>query len=343
MSGKKSKEGVILVLKRVEEAGHGHHGGAWKVAYADFVTAMMAFFLLLWLLNATSEEQRKGLADYFSPANIFGKSNSGTGQPFSGDSPSTEGSLASNRGSPNVVRGPNDVLPENENDDEGKPHRERFEQGGEYAQQYARGGASVLEPSPGSFNPSDPMAGPGSGAQGQARAQAEAERKAEEVRFTEASKAIVDAIRTDPRLAEVARQIAVDNTPEGLRIQLIDEDKQPMFALGGSTPNERARQLIARISPILSPLPNPITIAGHTDATPFRAGAGSNWELSADRANATRRLLVDAGLAETRIRSVTGNADRDLLLPDQPNAAQNRRITVVLLRTAPEPRLPTSR
>ena len=126
-------------------------------------------------------------------------------------------------------------------------------------------------------------------------------------------------------------------TPEGLRIQLIDADRQPMFALGGSAPNDRARALLARVAQAAARLPNPIAIAGHTDATPFRGGGErSNWDLSAERANVTRRLLVEAGLAEARIRSVSGHADRDLLLPDAPNAAANRRVSITVLRQVPD-------
>jgi chemotaxis protein MotB len=125
----------------------------------------------------------------------------------------------------------------------------------------------------------------------------------------------------------------VEQTPEGLRIQLVDAEGQAMFALGGAAPNDRARALLARVAQVATRLPNPIAVAGHTDATPFRGGGErSNWDLSAERANATRRLLLDGGLPEARIRSVTGNADRDLLLPDQPNAAANRRVSITLLR-----------
>ena len=125
----------------------------------------------------------------------------------------------------------------------------------------------------------------------------------------------------------------VEQTPEGLRIQLVDAERQPMFALGGAAPNDRARALLARVAQAAARLPNPIAISGHTDSTPFRGGGErSNWDLSAERANTTRRLLLEGGLPEGRIRSVTGNADRDPLLPDQPTAAANRRVSITLLR-----------
>ena len=121
-------------------------------------------------------------------------------------------------------------------------------------------------------------------------------------------------------------------TPEGLRIQILDEDRQPMFATGSAALNERARLLLQKVAPVLMKLPEDISIAGHTDATPYHSQDRSNWELSTERANATRRLMVEAGLPETRIRNVTGNADRDPLLPAEPTAAANRRIAIVVLR-----------
>jgi len=164
-----------------------------------------------------------------------------------------------------------------------------------------------------------------------AREQAE---KAEKAGFERAAQQIRDAVRADPTLAVMATQIAIDMTPEGLRIQLMDEDHTPMFPSGSASLNDRARLVLQKIAPILAKMPEPIAISGHTDAAPYRGGERSNWELSSERANATRRLLVDAGLPETRFRSVSGNADRDLLLPADPFAAANRRIAIVALRNA---------
>jgi chemotaxis protein MotB len=140
-------------------------------------------------------------------------------------------------------------------------------------------------------------------------------------------------VRGDPELSELARQLAIDMTPEGLRIQILDDDRQPMFPLGSATPNDRARLLLQKVAPVLMRLTQDISIAGHTDAAPFAGPGRTNWELSADRANATRRLLVEAGLQEPRIRSVTGNAERDPLVPAEPLAAANRRIAIVVLRS----------
>ncbi|MBC7636566.1 MAG: OmpA family protein, partial [Acetobacteraceae bacterium] len=151
--------------------------------------------------------------------------------------------------------------------------------------------------------------------------------------FQQATESIRAALRSDPRLAEIADQLAIDETPDGLRIQLHDEDKRPMFATGSAIILERAKLLLQSVVPILNRLPEGISISGHTDAAPFKGSDKTNWELSSERANATRRLMIDTGMVETRFRSVTGNADRDPLLPADPFAAANRRIAITVLRT----------
>ena len=150
--------------------------------------------------------------------------------------------------------------------------------------------------------------------------------------FDQAAEQMREAVRSDPALQDLVNQLAIDQTPEGLRIQLLDEDRSPMFASGSAVLNERARALLLKVAPVVARLNQKLSIAGHTDATPFRGTDRSNWELSAERANATRRLLVEQGIAESRLRSVTGNADRDPLLPADPFAAVNRRIAITVLR-----------
>ncbi|MFC7689139.1 flagellar motor protein MotB [Paeniroseomonas aquatica] len=132
----------------------------------------------------------------------------------------------------------------------------------------------------------------------------------------------------------------VEQVPEGLRIQLLDAERRPMFPIGGTAPNERARALLQKVIGIAARLPNALAIAGHTDATPFRGQDRSNWELSADRANAVRRIMVEGGIAEGRLSSVTGHADRSLLLPDEPTNPANRRVAITLLRALPESAAP---
>jgi chemotaxis protein MotB len=343
---------VTIVIKRDEGEEAGHHGGAWKVAYADFVTAMMAFFMLMWLLNATTEVQRTGLADYFAPTNLFGRSASGSGKPFGGQTPNDAGTSVSTDGIPKAITGhqspqqdaeedPAETLAQRAAESDAPPDadepvqgssngpkagtavepgigREAVLQGGDYA-------AARLTPAPPGTATTEALL----------RAAAiQGDIQREQRALEQAGAQLIEAVRQDPALKDAAGQIMVDTVPEGLRIQVVDAERQPMFALGGAAPTARIRALMQKVAPVLAGLPNAISIAGHTDALVFRGPDKSNWELSTDRANAARRVLVEAGLAEDRIRSVTGNADRDLLVPNDPTNPANRRITVVVLRHA---------
>ena len=365
-----AKDGRTLILiKREEVVEGGHHGGAWKVAYADFVTAMMAFFLLMWLLNATTEEQRRGIADYFSPSNSIATTTSGFGAPFGGRTPNSDGSLASDRGAVQVLDKDRSPMLMTEDDESGEVRAETPLQrsraddgtadgqgrgvptalGGERAGVPAgvqsggpAGGSSGVAVGARTGQETGAPAGVTSGdASGETSAaptdkalQAELEKR-EKVAFERAAQQIRDAIAQDPALSDLARQLVIDLTPDGLRIQLVDADRQPMFPSGSSTINDRARAVLAKIAPVLLRLPEQVSISGHTDATPYKGGDRSNWDLSSERANATRRLLVEAGLPERRIRSVSGMADRDPLVKDDALAAANRRISIVVLRAAP--------
>ncbi len=330
-------KGSTIIIRKEEIVEGGHHGGAWKVAYADFVTAMMAFFLLMWLLNATTEEQRRGLADYFSPMNIFGKTLSGSGAPFGGSSPNDAGQAISQLGQIDIVPGPQPVQVEEEDDSETPAQLQQHRDGGEDPQQYRDGGPqSQQQRANGASN--QPNATGGDYARESARAseaalRAELARREDEA-FTQAAATIRESVAADPSLAEFSSQLSIDRTPEGLRIQILDADNKPMFALSSAAPNERTRQLLAKIVPTLVRLPNDLSIAGHTDSTRFRGNERGNWELSTERANATRRILIESGLPEARIRNVTGNADRDPLLRDNPMGAANRRVAIVVLRAA---------
>ncbi len=337
MAGKRDKKGSVqpVIIKRFEVVQGGHHGGAWKVAYADFVTAMMAFFLLMWLLNATTEDQRKGLADYFSPNNLMSHASSGTGQPFGGHTAYDDGALVSDRGSTQVTEGkrpPLEVVEDGEAQVFTKEQKAAAKKDGD--QTAPNPDPAISDPSPtGQIGRVERTAQDGSREPTQAEIEAEKVRQ-EKAAFEKAAEDIREAVRGDPALAELAKQLAIDMTPEGLRIQIMDEIKSPMFATGSAVPNDRARDLLRKVAPFLRKLPQAISIAGHTDATPYAGPGKTNWELSSERANATRRLLTDAGLLESRIRTVTGHADRDPLLPGDPLAAANRRIAIVVLREA---------
>jgi chemotaxis protein MotB len=364
MSGKAGGKRPIII-RREEVVEGGHHGGAWKVAYADFVTAMMAFFLLMWLLNATTDEQRRGLADYFSPMNPLARGASGSGQPFGGKTPFETGELVSDRGTMAVVAGrANEQAADEALLETSLPHHltvGKDEEPSQAASEARKPGdpQARAEPAPNTstaltaelanpalrISPDAKMMAmlgtktPASAAVSARAAIDEAALQAEQDRregaaFFQAAQQIQNAVQGDKLLESVAQQLSIDITQEGLRIQLLDEDRRPMFALGSTTMTDRARLLLQKVAPALLKLSEPVSIAGHTDAAPFRNGDKGNWELSSERANVTRRILVEAGLPESRIRSVTGNADRDLLLPADPLAAANRRIAIVVLRTA---------
>ncbi len=370
--------GKSIVIKREEVVEGGHHGGAWKVAYADFVTAMMAFFLLMWLLNATSQDQRRGIADYFSPHNELSRASSGFGMIFGGRTPNSVGSMASDNGAVSALPAP---LALNMLDEEEEAEREpgrgagqglareggagRAGQAGEGGraqaglQAAAREGAGVAqagdskqgeaktgEAKAGEAKAGDAKAGDaktGESKRGAGAADADAAlaaelQRREQLSFDQAAQQIRDAVRADPALAELAGQLRIDQVPEGLRIQVLDEDRSPMFPTGSAALNERSRALLSKVAPVLLRLPQGVAIAGHTDAAPFKGGERSNWDLSADRANATRRLLVEAGLPEARLRSVAGLADREPLLREDRMAAANRRIAITVLRESTAPR-----
>jgi chemotaxis protein MotB len=334
MSGKGKKgDGRNVVIRREEIVEGGHHGGAWKVAYADFVTAMMAFFLLMWLLNATTEAQRKGLADYFTPSSQLSHASSGTGQPFGGHTPFDHGDLVSDRGVETLHPGR-----EPPPDDRRATPRPPEPKSPEPKSPGPAPPAPKPVAAPPAIAPASPPPPP------PARSAADAARRQQAARekqnFAAAAAQIRDAVRKDPAAAGLLSQLSIDEVPAGLRIQLLDQDRRPMFANGSAAMNEQAVLLLRKIAPILARLPEPIAISGHTDAAPYPTGPNAeagmnNWTLSSARAEATRRILTESGLQDGRVRSVTGNADRDPLLPADPLAAANRRIAILVLRSGP--------
>ncbi len=285
-----------IIIKKIKKGAHGHHGGAWKVAYADFVTAMMAFFLLMWLINTTSPEQKRGVADYFAPASVS-ETTSGAGGILGGTALGKEGSKSA---------GSSDVIEE-------------------------------LAPS--SRNPNDGDAKEGGKAQSAsemaAEAAAEAEQKREDAAFASAAQSLRQALQDMPELAELSKNIIIDETPEGLRIQLVDQEGRSMFNQGAVQPNERAKLLLRAISKIVNQLPNRISLYGHTSASSNGARPETDWQLSAGRADASRKVLQGAGVDADRVYQVSGKATSEPLYPDDPTLPGNRRIAIVLLREAP--------
>lgn len=286
-----------IVIKKVKKGGgHGHHGGAWKVAYADFVTAMMAFFLLMWLINTTTPEQKRGIADYFAPASVSA-STSGSGGILAGTELATDG--VRSKGASTIV-------------ERTTPETQRPTQADSDGQDEGDTGA---EPTRDSLE--------------------KAKALREEAALKKAEITLRQAIENLPDIAELSKHILIDQTPEGLRVQLVDQEGRSMFETGSAQPNARAQRLIAAVGEIIAPLTNRVSISGHTDASTTARGGYGNWELSSDRANATRRLLQATGLSEQRIHQVAGKADSEPLFVDDPTLPGNRRISIVLLREAP--------
>jgi chemotaxis protein MotB len=281
-----------IIIKKVKKGSHGggHHGGAWKVAYADFVTAMMAFFLLMWLINTTSPEQKRGIADYFAPAAVS-QTTSGSGGILGGTALSTDGSKAS--GSRDVIEALAPQAPPNVTE-EGQ-----------------------------------------SQTQAAAQSQGGSQSKSDDAAFASAAQSLRQAMQDMPELAELSKQIIVDQTPEGLRIQLVDQEGRSMFEEGSAKPNDRAQVLLKAVAKVINQLPNRVSISGHTSASPNGGKPTSDWGLSSARADASRQVLQAAGVDPDRIYQVAGKAASDPLYPDDPMLPGNRRIAIVLLREAP--------
>lgn len=322
-----------IIVKKIKKGEHAHHGGAWKVAYADFVTAMMAFFLLLWLLNVTTDEQKKGVADYFSPASVS-RSLSGAGGVLGGRTIIEDGGKISSFGLPTMIVGP-----ASEKSDQ--PDQPQYDQKYEDSRQPppAPGQRGDRFPDPSEANRGEgrqPQIGASDAQQLDAQAARERLQQLEAENFREVEMQIRQAIQANPQLAELSKQIVFDNTPEGFRIQLVDEEQSSMFPSGSTQMSDKARRLMQQVAQAVSKLPNKLAVSGHTDAQPFRGqGAYSNWELSADRANAARRAMIEASVPAERIRQVTGNADQDPLIKGNPLDPRNRRIAILLLTDVP--------
>lgn len=267
-----------VIIKKIYRLEGGHHGGAWKVAYADFVTAMMAFFLLLWLLSTATDETLEGLAEYFTPT-IGLKDQMGIGFE-GGEAPIEDGTKKSDRTPPGIVVGmtPQGPIPQD-------PQKKALIESTEDANL-----------------------------------------------FEKAQEDIKQAFESDPNLAEFKDNIVVEQTPEGLKIKLVDSDKDNMFQPGSVELTPFGQRILLKMVPIIEQMPNRISIVGHTDAVPSSSATQTNWELSAERANSARRFFVRNGVQTTRVAKIVGLADKELLLPDDPKNPKNRRIEVVLLR-----------
>ncbi|HKO88574.1 MAG TPA: flagellar motor protein MotB [Burkholderiales bacterium] len=284
MSGANAREGLQpIIVKRIKKVAPAHHGGAWKIAYADFVTAMMAFFLLMWLLGSTTKGDLQGIAEYFrTPLKVALSGGSG-----SGDSSS-------------IVQG-----------------------GG---QDLTRTFGQKKQGDIGETKTINLQA-----------AKAEVARQ-EAVRLKQLQKRVELALDNNPRMTPFRKQIKLDITSEGLRIQIIDDQNRPMFDSGRADVKDWMREILRELGGMLNDVENKVSLSGHTDAAPYSSGdrGYSNWELSADRANASRRELVAGGIADQKIVRVVGLASSipfdhsDVLNP------ANRRISIVVLNKQTE-------
>ena len=283
MANEKSQQPIII--KRVKKSAAGHHGGAWKIAYADFVTAMMAFFLLMWLLGSTSKGDKEGISEYFkTPLKVALAGGSG-----SGDSSSVikGGGQNLTRSSGQVKKG--DTMPEKKR-------------------------AINLE-----------------------AAKAELERL-EVARLNDLKGKLEEIIDVNPVLRQFKKQLLLDITSEGLRIQIVDEQNRPMFSSGSAQLQPYTRDILHEIGKALNAVSNRISLSGHTDAKPYPSGEKgySNWELSADRANASRRELIAGGMAEDKMLRVVGLSSAVLFEKNNPLHPVNRRISIIVMNRKTE-------
>ncbi len=328
-------EAPTIIIKRIKKIEGGHHGGAWKVAYADFVTAMMAFFLMLWLLSTTTKEQKEGLAEYFTLSQVSSATGGGDGM-LGGKSLNSDKAVADGAPSVSLSLAPPAPPPSNESDAE--------ETGAPLAAELTNAGDAVA-----SVDVGDKSSGAGGVHEALTSLDAqrttptpteEAVNKAIDQRekriFERAERELKQAIRDIPELAQLSGQLIIDHTPEGMRIQLVDEADRPMFKEGTSEPYARTKAIFKEIAKVINKLPNRIAISGHTDASPFRRPDGySNWELSSDRAMLSRRMLQQTGVPEGRFFEITGRASTEPLFPDDPYISGNRRISITMMREQP--------
>jgi chemotaxis protein MotB len=325
-----------IIVKRHLGSHHDEeeHNGTWKLAYADFVTAMMTFFLVMWLMNITTTEQRKGIADYFNPVAVS-QSNSGADGMLAGRSVDKSGSLttpnaagdqASPVASPPVVAsvGDSDRQPAGRKDP--MPHPP----GGTVPP------VDLLRPATESAPAASPAAPPAPQA---TRAELEAllDRQSseltEKVALESLERDLRQRIAASPDLNALQGSLVIQQVPEGLRVQLTDQARFSMFKVGSAQMNDQGRRLMRMVASALGSVPNPIGITGHTDALGYAPDAKyGNWELSSDRANAARRELIASGIPGARIVRVEGRADLDHFGASDPLDPSNRRISITLLR-----------
>jgi chemotaxis protein MotB len=268
-----------IVIKRIKKVAGGHHGGAWKIAYADFVTAMMAFFLLMWLLGSSTKSQLEGISEYFkTPLKVAMMGGSSIGETSS-------------------------VL---------------------------KGGGTDLTRQHGEVKKGE--------IKDDIKAKKIIKERVERIKLEGLKKKIEEAIENNPSLKKFSNQLLLDITSDGLRIQIVDEQNRPMFALGKAELQPYTKTILREIGKMLNDVENKISLSGHTDAKPFPSGdkGYSNWELSADRANASRRELIIGGMDTNKVLQVIGLSSAVLFDKNEPLNPINRRISIVVMNEKAE-------
>jgi len=290
-----------VVKKKMIEAGHaGAHGGAWKIALADMMTAMMAFFLLMWLLGATTEDQRKSIADYFKPMS---------------HSMASVSKLAGTGG----IMGGNSIT-----DPDGMPYAGQqtslFERETPRLEGGKQSGAGDSKDEKNDMNPNE-------------LSEAEKQRIAAEndkKNFDKLEKEVKEKMQQNPQLDKIKDQVKFIREKDGLRIEVIDKADFSMFGLGNARMDPKALTLIREVAKSVAGMPNKIAIRGHTDSLAYDDGVRSNWSLSGDRAESTRRIMESAGIPESRFDKIEGVADTAPYIPNNPADPRNRRISITV-------------
>lgn len=302
----------IIVVKK--KGGHGgHHGGAWKIAYADFVTAMMAFFMVMWLVNSASVNTRESIASYFRKPGIF---HEGSGTPLQlGGAGILEDAFAPPQ--------PDDKKKKQKATTISSEKKRSGETDKDLDKKYTQEGSK--EPQKGKGP--DQIAGLNSDKKDleQVKKTIEIKRIAEEAKTK-----LMEQMAKSPALQQLLGKVEYKVEPDGLTIEIMDTEKTSMFQSGSAIIRPEARPAFAKVTDVLKAFPNRLEITGHTDAKPFpsRTGGYTNWELSADRSNAARRLIESMGFPAAQIGSVVGKASQELKNTADPTAPGNRRITL---------------
>ena len=345
MAGEKDKDKAPIVIKRVKKGGHGFHGGVWKIAYADFVTAMMAFFLLMWVLGSTTRGDLAGISAYFqNPLRVAVDGGAGSGdatrlikgggesmmhaqgQEAKADSDSTQRSkstTAAQEPDDEARKFQFDSKSKNPGSTQGVQDGVGSEKGG--AQGSTTGAAAGAQ---------------GQGAQGAAQGAAAAAAKENAQAQQQVKAEIERAVKSDGELSKIKNQLMMDITSDGLRLQIVDEKNRPMFESGGTVLADHIRRLMRIIGKVVGETNFAIKVEGHTDSKGIGSDAGrGNWELSTDRANAARREMVSGGLRADQVAQVVGYADKLRVNKEDPSDPINRRISItVLANTAAGPK-----